>query len=178
MSLIVEIRRDPGTVTVVLRPFPSWKRVGAFSLVALIAGLLGFAVAPSSTLAGVVRLGLVLTMGFSAYGALLGFAWYGFGREVVTATRSTVIIEHRILRSRRRVTTYAADWVQDLREVGLGQVMRRGRPVSAIASAVAFEYEGRNVRFGAGLAGAEAQSVIAALKEAMQPTGNPVSSAK
>jgi hypothetical protein len=178
VSLIVEIRRDPGTATVVLRPYPIWSRVGVFALVALIAGLLGFAVAPSSTLAGMVRLGLVLTMGLAAYGALLASAWYGFGREIVTATRTALVIEHRVLRPRRKVTTYAADRVQDLREVGLGQVMRRGRPVSAIASALAFDYEGRNVRFGAGLAGAEAESVIAALNEAMQPTGKTVSSAK
>jgi hypothetical protein len=166
MSLVIEIRREP-TCRVTLRPYPRWRIAVTFAAIAIVSAVLGLASAPDSVVGRALRVLMVLVVPIMTYGALLACAWYRFRREIITATGATLSIEHRIFRRGRKVKTYAADRVQNVRAVGLGQVMLRGRPVSAIASALAFDYEGQNIRFGAGLVGAEAESVVAAIKDGM-----------
>jgi hypothetical protein len=170
MQHLVAIQRESGRVSVVLRPYRRWATVWVF----LAVGLAAAAVLLAGLRSGVrvpelVGAGLLGIAAYAAYGAALAAAWCLVGREVVTATPQSLSIEHFIIR-RRRTQQYSAGKVMNLRVQPAGQVMRRGRPVRAVAGLV-FDYDEQTVRFGAGLVGAEADAVVADLRSGMTPPG-------
>jgi hypothetical protein len=164
---LVELRNEPDRIVVVLRPFPWWRNVAVMVLITIVAAALVFVLrrVPDSVLVNAILGVAIAAMLGSTYGAVLAAAWYTIGREVVTATHDGITIDHHIV-GRRRRRTFAATSITGLRAVGAQQVMRGGRPVHGV-SALSFDYEGQTVRFGAGLAGPDADRVVLAVTEAV-----------
>ncbi|BDG01586.1 hypothetical protein [Anaeromyxobacter oryzae] len=165
MQLLVAVHREQGRVSVVLRPYRRWGMVWVFLAVVVVTVALRSGVrVPEFVGAGLLGIAACAT-----YGAALATAWYLVGREVVTATPASITIEHFIIR-RRRTEQYSAGKVMNLRAQAAGRVMRRGRLVRALA-ALAFEHDGETVRFAVGLAGAEADAVLADLQSGLMTPG-------
>lgn len=166
MQQLVAVHREPGGVTVALRPYRRWRNLGVPVVVACTGLIVLLVVLRSGArVPAVVPEVLLGVTGLAAWAASSIIAWHLLGREVVTATPEALTIERFIIRRRSR-RQYAPGRVVNLRAQPAGPVMHRGRLVSAPA-ALAFDYEGRTVRFGAGLAGARAQALVVDLDAAM-----------
>jgi hypothetical protein len=170
MQHLVAVHREPGRVSVVLRPYRRWGIVWAsLAVVVVAAAPLLVCIRSGVRVPELVGIALLGIAAYASYGAVLATAWHLVGREVVTATPVSLTIEHFIIR-RRRTQQYSAGNVMNLRAQSAGHVMRRGRPVRA-AAALAFDYDDKTVRFGGGLAGAQADAVVADLRGGMTPPG-------
>ncbi len=170
MDALVAVRREPGRTEVVIRAYRDWSKVAGPMALALVVWLLFTALVllPRSR-ASAFAIALTCGVGlFLAYVLVIAVAWLLIGREIVTATPETLRIEHRILR-RVNGRSYSTTGVVNLRAVSGGPVMHRGRVVEG-APALSFEYGGRVVRFGAGLAGATGEQVAADLRYRMAPS--------
>ncbi len=171
MGLLIDIRREPIRSVITLRPYPRWRTVWTSIAVTVVAAVLALLPAPESMATRLFRVVVLFVGVLSLYVAVLASAWYLLGREVITAAGDSITIEHYIWRRRKRRTTYSSSGITNLRSVGRGQVMQRGRLVSAFASALAFDYQGKAVRFGAGLVGTDVESVLEAMKDAIDFNG-------
>lgn len=168
MEHLATVHREPGRVSVVLRPYRRSGIVWGCLAVALVAAaLLLVGMRPGVRVPDLVLIALLGIAAYASYGAALATAWHLVGREVVTATPVSLTIEHFIVR-RRRTQQYSASKVTNLRARGAGHVIRRGHPVRA-APALAFEYDAQTVSFGGGMAGAAAEALATELAMAMEP---------
>lgn len=168
--LVLEILQQRDGVSVTLRPFPVWSKFWVPAGVVVLAVSLMLAAhawAPSR----IVELALPTLLALAvaaAYGAILAMVWHTAGREVVTVASGRLTIEHFTWR-RVRHRSFSA-FALEIRSVPAGPVMQQGRQVHG-SPCLAFDQDGKTVRFGAGLEGAEATRVLNALSGALKHQG-------
>lgn len=153
-------------MSVTLRPFPAWSKfwvpIGVVVLAVSLMLAAHFWLPPRIVeLAWPVLFALAAA---AAYGAILALVWHTAGREVVTVASGHLTIEHFTWR-RVRHRSFSTLGLK-IRTVRAGPVLQQGRQVHG-SPCLAFDQDGKTVRFGAGLEGTEATRVLDALSGAL-----------
>jgi hypothetical protein len=174
-SRVLAVREEEGGAAIALRPYRIWEKL-VVPLGMLVGVAVGASLLPDSGTgqARAVRsLAVYGTgMGFGVLAALLGFLLAG-REETVTIAGGTVTIDRELLRwpRVRRRRFYPISRVSNLRAVEPPPMKTSGRYVRPVPPPwllyLAFDHEGRTVRFGTGLVGPDADRVLRALARAM-----------